>query len=249
MRSISGERAKRLQKAKRKNITGNIFIGLGLAFLIGAVGLVVYNIWDGRRAAKASAEIVAALDLMMGDDVEDPTGASDLPGEPIIFTGAGEDAVVDATMPTLTVEGYEYIGELEIPELNLKLPVMAEWDYTRLKISPCRFSGSYKTDDLVICAHNYERHFSPVKWIGVGAEVDFISVMGERFRYKVVNRETLQPTSVDEMVQNQNNSRDKDVTNDWDLTLFTCNTGGQTRCAIRCERITGTGAQQKETEE
>ena len=73
MRSISGERAKRLQKAKRKNITGNIFIGVGLAFLIGAVGLVGYNIWDGRRAAKASAEIVAALDLMMGDDVEDPT--------------------------------------------------------------------------------------------------------------------------------------------------------------------------------
>ena len=24
---------------------------------------------------------------------------------------------------------------------------------------------------------------------------------------------------------------------DWDLTLFTCNAGGQTRCAVRCSRI------------
>ena len=235
MRSISGERAKRLQKAKRKNITGNIFIGVGLAFLIGAVGLVGYNIWDGRRAAKASAEIVAALDLMMGDDVEDPTGASDLPGEPIIFTGAGEDAVVDATMPTLTVEGYEYIGELEIPELNLKLPVMAEWDYTRLKISPCRFSGSYKTDDLVICAHNYERHFSPVKWIDLGSDVYLTTVDGVMYSYKVSNIETVQPLAGDQMIKNSHN--DKTVSNDWDMTLFTCNTGGQTRCAVRCIRM------------
>ena len=27
---------------------------------------------------------------------------------------------------------------------------------------------------------------------------------------------------------------------DWDLTLFTCNTSGQTRCAIRCQRVTST---------
>ena len=65
-----------------------------------------------------------------------------------------------ADMPTFTVDGYNYIGILEIPSLELTFSVMDGWDYTRLKISLCVCSGSYKTNDLVICAHNYARHFS-----------------------------------------------------------------------------------------
>ena len=41
-------------------------------------------------------------------------------------------------MPTVTIDGYDYIGYVEAPVLGLKLPVMAEWDYDRLKIAPCR---------------------------------------------------------------------------------------------------------------
>ena len=39
------------------------------------------------------------------------------------------------------------------------------------------------------------------------------------------------------MIQNTNNTKDGSVTSEWDLTLFTCNTGGQTRCAVRCSRV------------
>lgn len=41
-------------------------------------------------------------------------------------------APVDPTMPTVTIDGYDYIGYVEVPVLGLKLPVMAEWDYDRL---------------------------------------------------------------------------------------------------------------------
>ena len=239
MRSNREEREKRIRKAIRKRRSGNVFIILGLLLISGALGIVIYNVWDGKRAEKASAEIVAALDLRMQGEPESDAGLSELPGGPVNFVGADEEEKIDPTMPVITIDGYDYIGKLDIPDLNLMLPVMAEWDYTRLKISPCRYSGSYKTDDLVICAHNYERHFSPVKWIGIGAEINFITVMGEVYHYKVINRETLQPSSVDDMVLNRNNAEDEEVTNDWDLTLFTCNTGGQTRCAIRCARVTG----------
>ena len=52
---------------------------------------------------------------------------------------------------------------------------MNEWDYTRLKISPCRFTGSYYSDDLVICAHNYMRHLGPLLQIGIGEDIYFTS--------------------------------------------------------------------------
>ena len=141
---------------------------------------------------------------------------------------------------------------------DLKLPVMQKWDYSRLKIAPCRFSGSYFTDDLVICGHNYRRHFSPVKGIDIGENVYFVTVDNMVYHYKVSNRENLRPTSIEQMIRNQNNVDedleiagtskdngylDSDESNDpesygqWDLCLFTCTTGGQARCAVRCQRV------------
>ena len=199
---------------------GNTLILLGLLLLLGAGGLTAYNIWDGIRAERTSQHIIQEMDI--GQDLVEA-----LDREP-------DD---DPEMPVIEVEGYYYIGILEIPSLQLTLPVMDRWDDTRLKISPCVYSGSYKTDDLVICAHNYARHFSPVKWIDIGADVYLITVDCRVYHYQVTNRETLQPAAVENMIENTNNTTDGTITNEWDLTLFTCNTGGQTRCAVRCARI------------
>ena len=199
---------------------GNTLILLGLLLLLGAGGLTAYNIWDGIRAERTSQHIIQEMDI--GQDLVEA-----LDREP-------DD---DPEMPVIEVEGYYYIGILEIPSLQLTLPVMDRWDYTRLKISPCVYSGSYKTDDLVICAHNYARHFSPVKRIDIGADVYLITVDCRVYHYQVTNRETLQPGAVENMIENTNNTTDGTITNEWDLTLFTCNTGGQTRCAVRCARI------------
>ena len=199
---------------------GNTLILLGLLLLLGAGSLTAYNIWDGIRAERASQHIIQEMDI----------------GQALV-EALDREPDDDPEMPVIEVEGYYYIGILEIPSLQLTLPVMDRWDYTRLKISPCVYSGSYKTDDLVICAHNYARHFSPVKWIDMGADVYLITVDCRVYHYQVINRETLQPGSVENMIENTNNTTDGTITNEWDLTLFTCNTGGQTRCAVRCARI------------
>ena len=140
-------------------------------------------------------------------------------------------------MPVTLVDGFQYIGILEIPSLGIRLPVMDTWDYDRLRISPCLYSGSYYTDDMVICGHNYQRHFSPIKGVDIDADVYFITADKVIYHYTVSNRETVQPTSVEQMIRNMNNRDPEDGDmEDWDLTLFTCNTGGQTRCAVRCIR-------------
>lgn len=189
----------------------NVLIVVGLLLIAAALSLVVYNAWDSNRAARDSQEIVDALDAD-----EDVSGDSS-----------------DGEMPTKNVDGYDYIGEIEIPLASIKLPVMAEWDYDRLRISPCRYTGSYLTDDLVICGHNYPAHFRVLLSIDVGADIYFDTVDGQRIHYLVANRETVQPTSIEHMVENDKNS---DTADEWDLTIFTCNLGGQTRCAVRCLR-------------
>ena len=54
----------------------------------------------------------------------------------------------------------------------------------------------------------------------------FTAVSGDVYEYEVEKVETLNPYAVDEM-----------LSGDWDLTLFTCTIGGQTRVTIRLERV------------
>lgn len=230
----------REQAAARRENTGrkrlrrsNVLIGLGVLLLTGALGLTLYNRWDSNRAAAASEAIAKTLeeDISTNREEKEETRDAALPQpEP--------ESTAFLSMPTETVNGYAYIGILDIPSVGVHLPVMHDWDMERLKISACRYTGSYYEDDLVICGHNYAKTFSPIRWTAIGAEVTFTTVDGTVIPYKVSNIETIQPTAVSEMVFNDNNS---DSEKTWDLTLFTCNVGGQTRCAVRCIRTDGKG--------
>lgn len=208
----------------KKNSKGNILILLGILMLLGAVGLVAYNFWDANRAKEAAEQISEQLIEKIDENVKSEETAAPAPYmDP------------NTPMPVELIDGYEYIGILEIPSEELSLPVMAEWDYDRLKISPCRFIGSYYADDLVICAHNYDQHLGRLLSIDIGVDVYFTNVEGLTIHYIVTNRETVEPTAVEQMIENTGNSETSLL--DWDLTLFTCNLGGQTRCAVRCSRV------------
>ena len=130
----------------------------------------------------------------------------------------------EMTMPTVEVDGHTYVGFLEIPVIRRTLPVMDTWSYPNLKIAPCRFVGTVYAHDMIVCAHNYDRHFGLIKTLEEGDKVSFTDVYGDRFYYEVSEVTILQPTDVEEMKDPE----------DWDLTLFTCTLGGATRVTVRC---------------
>ena len=129
-------------------------------------------------------------------------------------------------MPEAEIEGNGYIGILEIPALALSLPVMSKWSYPKLKIAPCRYSGSAYTGNLVIAAHNYRTHFGLLESLEPGAQVKFTDVEGNVFSYEIAETEILEPTAIEELLSDE-----------WNLTLFTCTYGGQARVAVRCRAI------------
>ena len=130
----------------------------------------------------------------------------------------------DMEMPITIIEGHEYIGILDFPVLGLSLPVMSDWDYTKLKVAPCRYKGSAYTGDLIISGHNYERHFGRLASMLIGDEIRFTDVDGNVFCYRVCAKEKLDMRDVQGM-----------LVGDWDMTLFTCVPGGARRETLRCE--------------
>ena len=211
-------------KQKKNRKKGGFLTAAGILLLLGALGLTSYNIWDGLRARHESLAIEEQIAARMPETIveaRDPLAMEE----------------TDLSMPVFEIDGYSYVGVIEIPSLKISLPVMDTWDDSRLRIAACRYWGNYKTDDMVICAHNYIQFFAPIRGIGMGADVYFISAGDTAYHYQVTNRETLRPTAVEEMVTNTVQGTDGKEVRDWDLTLFTCFPGGQTRCAVRCVRV------------
>lgn len=206
---------------------------LGLLLMAAALYLGVQNVQDGLRAGEAAHEAVVSLQEELPQRELRPASKRKI-YQPELFQyfnpeqipkeTTPEEPVIIPAMATTVEKGYEYIGVLTVPSLDLTLPIMAQWDYDRLQIAPCVYTGSYYTNDLVICGHNYATHFSPLRTIPLGAEIYLTAVDGYVYRYLVDNVETVAPTEIDRMITGT----------DWDLTLFTCHIGGQTRCAIRC---------------
>ena len=126
------------------------------------------------------------------------------------------------------------IGILEIPAIDLKLPVLSEWSYPFLKRAPCRYSGSAYLDNLVITVHNYRTYFGKLKELEVGTEVIFTDAAGNRFEYKVAAVEALTPQSVKDMTSGE-----------WALSLFTCTLDGKNRVTVRCEAADRTSCEVK----
>ncbi len=209
---------------KRKSKAGTILISTGLLLLAAALLLVGYNLYDEYRAGQTANHVLEALQQQMPEPISDDLRTTE---NSILEQTELPDYILnpDMEMPTQEMEGNDYIGVLEISSLELSLPVMNEWSYPRLKLAPCRYSGSAYTGNLVIAAHNYRTHFGPIKNLTVGAQVTFTDVKGRRFSYEVSAVETIEATSVEDAVSNA-----------WDLTLITCTPGGQARLAVRCLR-------------
>lgn len=188
---------------------GNILMILGALLIAGALALFLWNRREASRAGQAAARVVPILIEAM----EEQSG---------VTVGPGTDSAV-----TLT-DGYEYIGILTIPALELELPVMSTWSYAQLKLSPCCYSGAVATGDLVISGHNYEQHFGKLKYLYEGDEIYFTDMNGVTYAYTVAEVDVLEPTAIEEMTSGE-----------FPLTLFTCTYNGKSRVTVRCNRADG----------
>ena len=183
---------------KKKNRIAKVFSVIGMIFLLGAGLLFSYNQYQSWQAGKESTEILSRLETSIPD--------------------SKLDEELSPEMPTEHVDGYDYIGVIDIPKLAIELPIMAEWDYPRLRIAPSRHYGSTRTHDLVIAAHNYSSHFGKLNTLKIGDAINITEADGRVIHYELEKMQIMEPTRVEEVLNS-----------DYDLALYTCTLEGITR--------------------
>lgn len=195
---------------------------LGICCLLSSIGLVFYNRWEETQAQTASESILQDVRENLPEHI---------PGEPAPEESPREEPLeipldIPREMLTMEVNGYDCIGVLSIPVLELELPVLTDWTYEKLKTAPCHYFGSCYESDFVIAAHNYPSHFGRLSALQQGDLILFTDVSGTVHGYEVVLRETLPGNATEEM-----------ITSGFDLSLYTCTPGGASRVTVRCSAV------------
>lgn len=201
---------------------GVLFMLLGIGLVLAAMLLLLKNRQEDRFAREFSQGVMPAIKEQISQVQE--TTPTQTPIE--LLPNIPEEYLTpeDLTMTEKVIDGYGYIGYLMIPDLGLELPVMSDWDYQRMELSPCRYAGSIRGGNLVVMAHTYTSHFSQLSQLSAGAQVQFMDMDGMLWNYEVAVIDVLSDKDVEEMTAGE-----------YDLTLFTCSTNLAYRVTVRCD--------------
>ena len=194
------------------NKFGKYFIFLGIILVIFSFSLLIYNNLKDYQAGKSSKEV---LKIIEEDDKQINEN---------IITNVNN--LTNKEEKVININNNNYIGTIEIPSLNLKLPIMSDFTYDKLNISPCRYFGSIETKDLVICGHAYRTHFKYLANLEQGDLVIITDFYNNTYIYEVLEIEILKPTDIEEMLSGE-----------FDLTLYTCTSDSKNRITVRCNLI------------
>jgi sortase A len=199
------QRTVKMKIHRRRAGFGTALMVVGGLLILSATSLFLYNDIRDTKVSEVAASIADEFDARVKADSD------------------GREAAGERS--EIYIDGEIYIGVLKIPSLQLLLPVTRDWSYARLKISPCRYSGSAAADDMVIAAHNYRSQFGRIHKLPIGNALTYTDAYGNTIDYTVEKIEQLEATDIEGM-----------TASGYDFTLFTCTYGGVARIAVRCNR-------------
>lgn len=175
--------------------------------IILGIGWIGYNFLDDYRAGSKSKDILNII-----NNEKDKVNYDSIDSD-------------NETIPKIKIDKYEYIGVIKIPKIDIELPIIDSYSESKMKTSPCLYSGSIGQNNMIIAGHAYRTHFGKIKNLSIGDEIIFEDVYGNIIKYSVTKKETLLSTDTEKMNEG-----------DWNLTLFTCTLSGNKRVTIRAKR-------------
>lgn len=154
--------------SRKNDVIRKILIIIGVCLLAAAIALLFawqWNIHTSEQKAKEYVNVIREL-------IPEPQGA--VPEERR-----------DSTMSTLSIDGTDFVGILELPRFESVLPVCAEWGNPSK--CPCRFSGSVYDQTMQIGGTSQKGQYDFYRDISVGDSVFFTDMEGNRFSYTVTD--------------------------------------------------------------
>ena len=183
-----------------------IVLVLGICLVVVSFTLIVGLQIRTHIGANESQKVVARMNELLFERIEGVPGT-----------------YPNLNMPILEINDIDYVALIEIPSLNLSLPVADVWNSQKLYHSPARFYGSCYDHSLVIGGADNSYQFSFCDKIDNGTVIIVTDMTGTQFSYTV--------SRVDRSKSAESNWL---ICRDYDLTLFCRDALSMEYVAVRC---------------
>ena len=142
-----------------------LLVAAGALLLLAGTLLAGQNLLTERRAARQTADLLAAVETRIAAPADLP--APEVTGDPWA--------------------GYEVIGVVGLPDLGLSLPVLADYTQDLLAVAPCRYTDDLALEpgQLVVAGHNYRTHFGRLGELAPGSRITWQNLDGVTYTYTV----------------------------------------------------------------
>lgn len=233
-------------KKKKKAYKVSFFLSIFMMIALSCV--YIYAEYDKNKTEDLSQDILEKV--MAGQMVEEDTTIA--PPENALIVSMTQEQVVEENISqnealqeddkNIITSGkftdskgneYSIVGVVNIPKINTKYPIIAEWTDKLLKVSVCKFWGANPNEvgNLCIVGHNYKnsKFFSKVPTLTIGDIVEITDLSGKTLKYEAYDIYTVDPT--DTRCTSQLTQGKKEV------TLITCTNDTKQRVVVKCTEV------------
>ena len=184
-----------------------VILALGLSLIVLSLAFAAILQIGAYTGYRKSLAVAAKIEDFLPDHVA---------GTPGMYS--------DVTMPSLEIDGTDYVALIEIPSFDVTIPVTNDPNSNNLFTSPSRFCGSTYDHTLVIGGADISHQFAFCDEIEIGALVTVTDMTGAEFTYTV------------EMVERSKTADVSWLTDpDHDLTLYCRSLYSMDYIAVRCD--------------
>ena len=129
------------------------------------------------------------------------------------------------------LKGFEIVGKIEIPKLNLEKYILGESSSKALQASVTKLCGPQinKIGNFCIAGHNYNRVFGKIKYLEKDDKIILTDVYGKSVTYQIYDVYKTSPKDVSCLNQDTESERE--------LTLITCTMGALKRVIVKAIEV------------
>ena len=138
--------------------------------------------------------------------------------------------IIEKVLPS-EIEGFEIIGKIEIPKLNINNYILKENSSKALDVSVVKLFGPEINNigNFCIAGHNYKKMFKEIINLEKNDKILLTDVYGNCITYQVYDIYQTIPKDVSCLEQNTNGERE--------ITLITCTTGAIKRLIVKAVEV------------
>ena len=186
----------------------NIILTILIIMAIVVAGIIIYNYVISKQNDDNLAEVVT--------EIEEQFTANE-----------GQQAA------NVQYNGYDVVGIIEIPSINIKYPIINKTNDTTMKYSITKFSGGEinSIGNFTVAGHNNWNGtmFGKVKRLKIGDQIKLTDLYNNTVTYEIFDIYSVDPNDVSCLDSVEENTRE--------VTLITCTNGHLKRLITKAREV------------